>query len=441
MSASLNSHAVVSHVLVALFGMGSWVSVNSLWVELPVMVKLLPEGWNLPAYLTVLIALGNVGPVSVTLAHHFAPGQLKERWLIHGIQLLAVVAAFFLAFFWNRIVVVAGEPHSLAFLVLAFLLALVCCTSNVSFLPFMYQFPQLYIRTFFIGQGLSALLPCVLALGQGVRQLECRNGTNGTQPHFLEENFSATTYFWMLLALLVVSALAFVALVLWHGRSGTVEKSSSQDSVKTEESFPLQSESVPSSKHATEGAAAGEPTKQPASDFWTGRNIYLLVLLGVSNALTNGVLPSVQSYSCLPYGGMAYHLSVVLSNIANPVACFTAMFLLCRSSLGLGIISAVGCVFGAYLMVLAAFSPCPPLVGSPAGVALVVISWILFMGLFSYLKVVIGSLLHEAGHAALVWCGAIIQAGSLLGALVMFPLTSIYQLFSSAKDCVDNCRS
>ncbi|CAI5778788.1 solute carrier family 52, riboflavin transporter, member 2 [Podarcis lilfordi] len=441
MSASLSSRAIVSHVLVALFGMGSWVSVNSLWVELPVVVKLLPEGWNLPAYLTVLIALGNVGPVSVTLAHHFAPGRLKERWLIHGIQLLAVVAAFFLAFFWDRIVVVAGEPHSLAFLVLAFLLALVCCTSNVSFLPFMYQFPQPYIRTFFIGQGLSALLPCVLALGQGVGQLECRNGTNGTQPHFLEENFSATTYFWMLLALLVVSALAFAALVLWHSRSGPAEeKSSSQDSVKTEESFPLQSESVPASKHATEDAAAGEPAKQPASAFWTARNIYLLVLLGVSNALTNGVLPSVQSYSCLPYGNMAYHLSVVLSNIANPVACFTAMFLLCRSSLGLGIISAVGCVFGAYLMVLAALSPCPPLVGSPAGVALVVISWILFMGLFSYLKVVIGSLLHEAGHAALVWCGAIIQAGSLLGALVMFPLASIYRLFSSGEDCVDNCR-
>lgn len=44
MSASLSGRATLTHVLVALFGMGSWVSVNSLWVELPVVVKRLPEG-------------------------------------------------------------------------------------------------------------------------------------------------------------------------------------------------------------------------------------------------------------------------------------------------------------------------------------------------------------------------------------------------------------
>ncbi|XP_062987319.1 solute carrier family 52, riboflavin transporter, member 2 [Elgaria multicarinata webbii] len=448
MSASLSSQAVVTHVLVALFGMGSWVSVNSLWVELPVVVNQLPEGWNLPAYLTVLIALGNVGPVSVTLAHHFAPGRLKEQWLIHAIQVLAIGAALFLALFWAHTAVVAGELHSVGFLALAFVLALVCCTSNVSFLPFMYQFPQPFIRTFFIGQGLSSLLPCVLALGQGVGQLEC---LNGTQPHYLEENFSATTYFWLLLALLVVSALAFLALVVWHKQRGAPGKSSSKHSVGTEESFPLQADATPTSDAPTENVAAGDSAGPPeaeeaaataaatAATFWTRRNIYLLVLLGLSNALTNGVLPAVQSYSCLPYGVLAYHLSVVLSNISNPVACFFAMFLLCRSALGLSIISAVACVFGAYLMVLAAFSPCPPLVGSSVGIALVVISWIVFMGLFSYLKVVVGSLLHEAGHSALVWCGAIIQAGSLVGALVMFPLTGIYNLFLSGKDCVDSC--
>lgn len=61
------------------------------------------------------------------------------------------------------------------------------------------------------------------------------------------------------------------------------------------------------------------------------------------------------------------------------------------------------------------------------------------MGLFAYLKVVIGSLLHEAGHTALLWCGVVIQAGSLVGALTMFPLTSIYRLFRSGQDCVNNC--
>uniref|UniRef100_A0A674N7R8 Riboflavin transporter n=1 Tax=Takifugu rubripes TaxID=31033 RepID=A0A674N7R8_TAKRU len=73
----------VSHGLVAMFAMGSWISVNSLWVELPVVVNVLPEGWNLPAYLSVLIAFGNLGPVVVTITHHCAPGLLNERLLIH----------------------------------------------------------------------------------------------------------------------------------------------------------------------------------------------------------------------------------------------------------------------------------------------------------------------------------------------------------------------
>ncbi|KAM4705506.1 LOW QUALITY PROTEIN: solute carrier family 52, riboflavin transporter, member 2 [Rhinophrynus dorsalis] len=434
---AVSGHALLTHILVALFGMGSWVSVNSLWVELPVVVKELPEGWNLPAFLTVLIALGNIGPLAVTLGHKFCPGRLSEPWLIRSIHALSLVSAGFLAVFWDQRVLVAGEERSVPYLVLAFLLALGCCTSNVTFLPFMYRFPQQYVRSFFIGQGLSALFPCVLALGQGVGRLECRNNTwgNHTEPHYLQENFSAYSYFWGLFCLLAVSSLAFAFLLFWRGRimaqQQPAEESDPQDKGGSEDSYPLKSPKEETAEGAENSNAGG-------LSFWTPRNIYLLVLLGVSNALTNGVLPSVQTYSCLPYGADAYHLSVVLSNIANPAACFIAMCALCRSSLGL-VIMAGGVIFGGYLMVLAALSPCPPLIGSTAGIVLVVFSWTLFMGLLSYLKVVIGSLLHEAGHSALLWCGAVIQVGSLLGALLMFPMVSIYHLFQSGRDCQDSC--
>lgn len=71
--------------------------------------------------------------------------------------------------------------------------------------------------------------------------------------------------------------------------------------------------------------------------------------------------------------------------------------------------------------------------------SLQVVAWMVFTGLFSYVKVVISSILHEAGHLALVWCGVAIQVGSLLGALVMFPLVSVYHLFISSQPCVDTC--
>ncbi|XP_036423513.1 solute carrier family 52, riboflavin transporter, member 2 isoform X2 [Colossoma macropomum] len=431
------NRAFVTHILVALFGMGSWISVNSLWVELPVVVNILPEGWNLPAYLSVLIAFGNLGPVAVTLTHHFAPGRLNERVVIPSIQVLAVVASAFLAIFWSRVTTVAGESRSLPFLLLTFVLSFVCCTSNVTFLPFMYRYPPEYIRTFFVGQGLSALFPCVVALGQGVGKLECVETENGTQAHRLKENFPAQDFFWFLFVMLTVSALSFLALmyrVVAPAVAKDTQAPEQQLEKDQEEENPLKNGGTPSSEEQVD-----VEKQTPAVSFWTLNNIYLLLLLGISNALTNGVLPSVQSFSCLPYGTMAFHLSVVLGNIANPLACFVAMFVLLRSSAGLGIMSLGGCVFAAYLLALAGLSPCPPLLGSHAGVVVVVISWIIFTGLFSYLKVVVGTLLHEAGHTALLWCGVFIQAGSLVGALTMFPLVSVYHVFHQAKDCVNNC--
>ncbi|XP_019959941.2 solute carrier family 52, riboflavin transporter, member 2 [Paralichthys olivaceus] len=441
MSCSWWSSAAVTHALMALFAMGSWVSVNSLWVELPVVVNVLPEGWNLPAYLSVLIAFGNLGPIAVTITHHCAPGRLNERLVIHCIQVLAVVASALLAIFWSHTVTIAGEKRSLPFLLFTFVLSLVCCTSNVTFLPFMFRYPPQYIRTFFIGQGFSALFPCIVALGQGVGKLECKTVNGTVKPEYLKENFPVQNFFWFLFVMLSVSALSFLALTRRQQaetqQDGQPQASDTAVAVKNgEETHPLHNGGTPVSE---EQVQVEEQQQPPAQTFWTPYNIYLLALLAVSNALTNGVLPSVQSFSCLPYSTMTFHLSVVFGNIANPVACFLAMFFVLRTATGLGFLSLAGGVFAAYLMALAALSPCPPLLGNPAGVALVVVSWIIFTGLFSYLKVVIGTLLHEKGHAALLWCGIFIQAGSLIGALAMFPLVNVYNVFSPARECVDNC--
>ena len=42
-------------LLAMIFGVGAWVAVNGMWVELPLLVLHLPEGWNLPSYLSVII--------------------------------------------------------------------------------------------------------------------------------------------------------------------------------------------------------------------------------------------------------------------------------------------------------------------------------------------------------------------------------------------------
>lgn len=439
---------VLTHLLVALFGMGSWAAINGIWVELPVVVKDLPEGWSLPSYLSVLVALGNLGLLVVTLWRRLARGK-GERAPIQVVQALSVAGTALLAPLWHQVATVAGQNHSVAFLTLTLVLALACCASNVTFLPFLSHLPPPFLRSFFLGQGLSALLPCMLALVQGVGRLECppapTNGTPGP-PHYFPERFPASTFFWALTALLVTSAAAFQGLLLLlpspppvptgvpgpglqAGAAGVEEEGEEE-----EEALPLQEPPAQ--------AVGTTPSPDPeAGRLRSAQGACLLGLLAVTNALTNGVLPAVQSFSCLPYGRLAYHLAVVLGSAANPLACFLALGVLCRSLAGLGVLSLLGVLFGAYLTTLAVLSPCPPLVGTTAGTTLVVLSWVLCLGLFSYVKVAASSLLHGGGRPALLAAGVAIQLGSLLGAVAMFPPTSIYNVFRSGKDCMDSCGS
>ncbi|KAM8811112.1 LOW QUALITY PROTEIN: solute carrier family 52, riboflavin transporter, member 2 [Eudromia elegans] len=436
---------LLRHVLVAVFAMGSWVAVNALWVELPVVVKVLPEGWSLPAYLSVLVALGNVAPAAVALGRRALPGRRGRAAPIGAVQAVAAAAALLLALCWQRVAWAAGQRRSVPFLALAFVLAAACCTASVTFLPFMSRFPPAFVRTFFVGQGLGALLPCALALAQGAAQPAC--GNNGTGAGAPRERFPAAAFFWVLLALLAASALAFAALAA-PARRHDAERHHRDDGRNGDEeevALPLQDTAAAASAASSSLASPGPRWRVP----------FLLALQAAVSALANGVLPAVQGYASLPYGARAFHLAVVLASAANPLACLAAALLRCspapmrpaavlplmhplrgahptappphhtvlppraprRAVLppailppmhpphGLpwcwGAVAVLGAALGGFLLALAALSPCPPLVGTSLGTAMV--------------------------------------AGALLGAAAIFPPVSVLRVFRSGRGCGHDC--
>lgn len=325
------------HVLACAFGLGSWVAVNGLWVELPLIVNTLPEGWELPSYLTVIIQLANLGPLLVTLMHKLYPGRLKEHLIIYCILSIGVVSCILLAFFWDQTTVVAGGQHSTAFFIITFFLALVDCTSSVTFLPFMMQLPAKYVTTYFIGEGLSGFIPGVVALAQGVGMAQCVNssetagnqtaGDATLQTVYLPPNFSTEVFFFLLAAMMCISLTAFIALKklprMYASADPLVaDAATSVSSGLDNPAGPTDGETLQSNG---EGPAEGKghPAGSQHSAYQLAF-IYLMVVL--VNAATNGLLPSVQTYSCMPYGNLAYHLSAALSSVANPVACTVAMF-------------------------------------------------------------------------------------------------------------------
>ncbi|XP_061574208.1 solute carrier family 52, riboflavin transporter, member 3-B [Cololabis saira] len=454
--------SLLTHVLACLFGMGSWVAINGMWVELPLIVPGIPEGWYLPSYLTVLIQMANIGPLFITLMHRFRPGALDERPVIYFIVVLGIVATFLLVFFWRHEVVVAGSNHSVPLLVLSFLLSVVDCTSSVTFLPFMMRLHPQYLTTYFAGEGLSGLVPALVALIQGVGVVRCENatmsgntsvynssisGSGELQAVYQPSRFSVEVFFVFLTVMMVVCLLAFIALN--HHPAVARERKSDRyfngdlEREKREQGLSLRVQTI-EQKPMLGPSEAG--IKEPRSSFGKGTYstlevAFIFVVLAWVNALTNAVLPSVQSYSCLPYGNKAYHLAATMAAVSNPVACFIAMFVPMRSLFFMGFLTLFGSGFGAYIMAMAALSPCPLLVHSVSGTAFIVLAWILFVLTLSYVKVIIGVILRDEGHSALVWCGAVVQLGSMLGAVSMFPLVSVYGLFQSGDACNTKCPS
>ncbi|NXI61425.1 S52A3 protein, partial [Anseranas semipalmata] len=451
--------ALLTHLLACIFGTGSWVAVNGLWVELPLLVTVLPEQWDLPSYITIIIQMANVGPLFVTLMHRFWPGLLKEVAVIYVVVSVGVVACLLLAFLWNYTSLIAGTPHSTAFLILTFFLALVDCTSSVTFLPFMMQLQPQYLTTFFIGEGLSGLIPALIALGQGSGISSCANvshmvnNTSGNETvestvfqmetRYLPANFSTLLFFLLMTGMMVACLVAFFFLArqpkLWELSQQQLFPSniilSSFDQIPEDGAGSRRGGGYPCPKKTKRPMEAHvEKVSYPLAKL-----TFIYLLIAWVSSLTNGVLPSVQSYSCLPYGNTAYHLSATLSSMANPLACIVAMFLPGRSLALLGALTVAGTGFGAYNMAIAVMSPCPLLQQSQWGDAVIVLSWVLFTGTLSYVKVMAGVILRSCSRSALVWYGAVEQLGSLLGALLMFPLVNIYGFFKSADYCSLQC--
>jgi riboflavin transporter 2 len=76
-----------------------------------------------------------------------------------------------------------------------------------------------------------------------------------------------------------------------------------------------------------DSSKVGGPPEEKAAPLRPTQLAFIYTVIAFVNALTNGVLPSVQTYSCLPYGAVAYHLSATLSSVASPLACFLSIFL------------------------------------------------------------------------------------------------------------------
>lgn len=199
-------------LLAILFGIGSWICVNSMFIQLPLIVSKAPESWSLPSYLSIIIQLGNIGPLCYTLFQKYSSRKLRDSYVIYVIYVIGCTASILMAFFYERTAAVGGESRSVALMALGFCFALVGCTSSVLFMPYMGRFREIYLITYLIGEGLSGFLASIMALIQGVGgPPECElvdivNGTMYYNKKTSPPRFGTREFFIFVFAVMIVSS-------------------------------------------------------------------------------------------------------------------------------------------------------------------------------------------------------------------------------------------
>lgn len=418
-SSSSNSggnSSITAHVLVILFGISAWIGINGIFIQTPVLINTSPEAWRLPAYLVLVIQSANLGPLLYAILQYFRY-KINEPWWILCLLVSGTIAMGLLTYFYSETVVIAGDEHSLALFILTFFNALVGCFSSVLFMPYLRNFGEQFLVSYFVGEGLSGVLPSMIALVQNIGEtFECEISKNITL-NSSDLTFSSNDYFLFIFIILFLSLTSFAILEY----TSFVKKAKCKSDL-----------------YATDVEMMDDRLKNifPRDDLTKQTRNYLLTLLAVYCFLSNGFLPSIQIYSCLPYGNVAYKLSITFAQFANPIACFFAYWLKVTKLQIVNYISAICLIIVSYVTYLALMSPSPPLQATELGIYLVIVSWTLLVGFISYLKLIIVSLFRSKKFENMLFnAGVTMQIGSAAGAIFSFITINFTNYFQMYNNC------
>ncbi|XP_055376490.1 solute carrier family 52, riboflavin transporter, member 3-A isoform X2 [Condylostylus longicornis] len=428
---------IIVDILSIFFGIAAWIGINSVFVQLPLLVENAPESWSLPSYVVVIVQIGNIGPIIYTLLHKIYPQKIRDAYMIYIVLIIGTISALLTSFLYNKTMYINDKEYSIALFILVFFLALNGCTSSVLFMPYMGRFRAIYLITYLIGEGMSGFLPSIVALIQGVGgntkciEVNTTNGTTIYEKYTPPPLFGTSDFFIFVFSLMLCSSIGFTlldnlnickreyaAVKINHGNHYEYESSDVLEGNVIEETKANDNVSINCKKNIT-------PKEYKL----------LLLLIAIVCMFGNGIIPSVQSYSCLPYGNIIYHLTVVFTSIANPLACFLAVFLQHTSVKLILILCGIASVIASYCLSTAILSPEPPLFDTLGGGIIIVIAWAILVGLVSYIKLSITAVMRLQAGKSLVLTGAISQAGSAVGSICIFFLINYTQIFVSYEPC------
>lgn len=405
--AALQREGAAVYAAFVIFGLGSWSSINAVFVESSFLVSLQPERWALTTWIVLALQAANL---AVLFAVQPLLQKLRLSWTVASAAslLLAIGSCLGLSLRGYRYVAVLfGAERSAGLLALTFLGGLANCGSSLVFYPLAATFPRRFTTALAVGEGLSGSVAGVLGL---------------VQNHFQKAGalaFSPTTYFGIEAGVSIAAASA----LLFIDRHRFAEKL--RECQERRPSFvPVVSE------EACSGAAAAPAGQSLVSTFWSFRTPLLALFLGA--AFSFGVLPSVNPIACLHYSDG--QLVLLWSNVViygfDPVSRLMTAFTNFRR---LGALIVVFVLAAAVVLAAAKVKPSeatPGLFGWPWVVPL---ANVVFAASFGYARTMAFLILKDASRESAsaeyrYWAaGFAVQSGSFAGSVVALLLVEVFK--------------
>jgi len=215
------------HICTAIFGTGSWLTVNSVYVQLPLLVNRVPEGWNLATYMVLIVQIACISPLIYGCLWNRYNAKLGKHnhirvLLISAMLILSGIGILLVAFLYDIPSTIGNSQHSVWLFLAIFIMSIPCTTSDLLNLPYIYKFADSsFVTSYFIGMGLSALIPSGLSLIQGSEQAGNATITDGNNDN--GPLFSTKTFLFIIFVVILFTLLAFWILVREKDRTMAID--------------------------------------------------------------------------------------------------------------------------------------------------------------------------------------------------------------------------
>eukprot|EP01006_Ploeotia_vitrea_P023382 TRINITY_DN55832_c0_g1_i1.p1 TRINITY_DN55832_c0_g1~~TRINITY_DN55832_c0_g1_i1.p1 ORF type:complete len:564 (-),score=46.81 TRINITY_DN55832_c0_g1_i1:661-2352(-) len=196
-------HNCVLCTLVAIFGISSWATTNSVWTEVPIYGVKLPEKYEIAALLTVAIASANIFVLVYGVVVRFV-ARPPLPVIIYCLLATLVVCTAFFAWSWDKTATIGGKDHSVGIVINMFVAGGVDCLTSVVYWPFIAQYPARFAVALAAGESLSSSVCGVIGLIQ-----------DPSNPRF-----SVEVFFVVFTVIVSLSGFAFVIIRTFYALDG-----------------------------------------------------------------------------------------------------------------------------------------------------------------------------------------------------------------------------